>query len=217
MFMQSGAPLGKFLSKLLDLFVLQVLFLVTSIPVFTIGAGLTAVFSVCRRIQDEEQTSVTREYFSAFKSGFRKSTAAWLIVAVAAILLVNAIGYYNQLDSQTRLIPMGIACLLLAMDGGMFVYLFPLMAWFDNGLKQHFRNGATLALYHWKTTLLVVGLYAFVFLLVVPIVKPVALIGVSGSAFYANMLLRKVFARYDSGAATDPGEPGDNQSDTYSG
>lgn len=214
MFMHSGAPLGKFLSKLLDLFLLQIFFLLTSIPVVTIGAGLTAMFSVCRKIQDEEQTSVAREYFSVFRSGFRQSTAAWLIVALAAALLANAIGYYNQLSSDMRLLPLVIAALLLVIDGGMFLYLFPLMAWFDNGLKQHFRNAATLAVYHWKTTLLVALLYAFVFLLVVPLVKPTALIALSGSALYANMLLRKVFARYDSAADADTAEPAKYESES---
>lgn len=214
MFMHSGAPLGKFLSKLLDLFLLQIFFLLTSIPVVTIGAGLTAMFTVCRKIQDEEQTSVAREYFSAFRSGFRQSTAAWLIVALAAALLANAIGYYYQLSSDMRLLPLVIAALLLVIDGGMFLYLFPLMAWFDNGLKQHFRNAATLAVYHWKTTLLVALLYAFVFLLVVPLVKPTALIALSGSALYGNMLLRKVFARYDSAADADTAEPDEYESES---
>ena len=45
------SPLGKILTKLLDLVVLQVLFVVTSIPVVTIGAGFSAMFAVCRKLR----------------------------------------------------------------------------------------------------------------------------------------------------------------------
>lgn len=194
----TSSPLGKFLSKLLDLFLLQIYFLLTSIPVFTIGAGLTAMFTVCRRIQDEEHVSVTGQYFSAFKVSFRQSTAAWLLMGLSGALLVLSVRYYSQLESTWRVLPIGVACLLLVIDIALFIYFFPLTAWFDNSLKQHFRNAAVLAVYHWKTTLLTALLYAFVFLAAVRAVPFLLLISVSGCAFYANMLLRNVFVQHDA-------------------
>lgn len=198
------SPLGKILSKLLDLFLLQIYFLLTSIPVFTIGAGVTAMFSVCRRIQDEEQTAVTREYFTAFRASFAQATVAWLVIGLAAALLGISISYYYRLESMARLVPMSVAGLLLVIDTALFIYLFPLMAWFDNSLKQHFRNAAILAAHHWKITLLVALLYAFTFLLAIRIIPFLLLIAVSGCAFYANLLLRKVFVQYDSAVAEEP-------------
>lgn len=197
---KTTSPFGKILSKLLDLFLLQIYFLITSVPVFTIGAGLTAMFSVCRRIQDEEQTAVTREYFTAFRASFGQATAAWLTIGCAGALLGISVGYYYSLEGTARLLPMGVACLLLVIDAALFIYLFPLMAWFGNSLKQHFRNAAVLAVYHWKTTLLVASLYAFTFLLVIRVIPFLSLIAISGCTFYANLLLRKVFAQHDSAA-----------------
>lgn len=199
-----ASPLGKNLSKLLDLFLLQIYFLITSIPVFTIGAGLTAMFSVCRRIQNEDQTAVTREYFTAFKASFGQATVAWMAISCAGALLGISFSYYHRLETTARLFPMGLACLLLVVDAALFIYLFALMAWFDNSLKQHFRNAAVLAVYHWKTTLLVASLYAFTFLLVIRVIPFLSLIAISGCTFYASMLLRKVFAQHSNIAAEEP-------------
>jgi len=207
MSLNPDSPLGKILTKLLDLLVLQLYFILTSIPVVTIGAGLTAMFSVCRKMHTDAVTSVTKTYFTEFRASFKKSTVAWLILGFAAALLAMSASYYYHMAGIFRLVPLVIACLGLVLAYIEFLYVFPLSAWFDNSLKAHFRNAPVLALLHFKTTLLTTLLYAFVFLLVVPLLPITALIAFSGSAFYASMLMGKVFAQYDPAAALDSEAP----------
>lgn len=201
MFLNPDSPLGKILTKLLDLVVLQFYFILTSIPVVTIGAGLTAMFSVCRKLQRDSVTSVTKAYFSEFKACFGKSTRAWLIVAPAAALLGMSISYYYHASGFFWIFLLVIACLLLALVYIAFLYVFPLIAWFDNSLSAHFKNALVLAMLHLKTTLLATALYAFVFLLAVPVLPITLFIAFSGSAFYASLMFTKVFAKYDPEAA----------------
>jgi len=201
MSLRSESPLGKILTRLLELAVLQLYFVLTSIPVFTIGAGLTAMFSVCRKMQYDDFTSVTRVYFREFGASFGKSTAAWLILGSAGALLGISISYYYHLAGALRIVPLVIACLLLAIVYIEFLYVFPLLAWFDNSLSGHFKNAPVLAVLHLRSTLLITALYAFVFLLVVRVLPVTLLIAFSGSAFYATLLLGKVFASHDPEAA----------------
>ena len=102
MSLNANSPLGKILTKLLDLVILQLLFLVTSIPVFTIGAGLSAMFAVCRKLRQEDVVPVTKTYFREFKACFGKATAAWVILAApspagAACLRCRPAGDFHQL------------------------------------------------------------------------------------------------------------------------
>lgn len=205
------SPLGKILTKLLDLVVLQVLFVVTSIPVVTIGAGLSAMFAVCRKLRQEDVVPVTKTYFREFKACFGKATASWLILAPAAALLGISISYYYHAALALRIVPLVIAGVLLVLVWLAFVYVFPLIAWFDNGLRAHFRNAFVLSICHFWTTVVVTLLYAFVFLLAVPLLPIVLLIAFSGSAFYAGLCFEKVFAKYDPSAAPPAPESGEEQ------
>lgn len=196
MSLNPDSPLGKVLTKLLDLVVLQLYFILTSIPVFTIGAGLTAMFSVCRKLQQDSATSITKLYFSEFKACFGKSTRAWVVVVPAASLLGISISYYYHTAGTFWILLLVIACLLLALVYIEFLYVFPLIAWFDNILSAHFKNALVLSILHLKTTLLVTALYAFVFLLAVPVLPITLFIAFSGCAFYASLMFTKVFAKY---------------------
>ena len=70
----------RYLNRLADLMILNLLFLLTSIPIFTIGASLTALYSVCFRLGTDREGSTFRDYFAAFKENFRQATSLFLLL-----------------------------------------------------------------------------------------------------------------------------------------
>ena len=67
------APDSKFMrawSNLVDGVWINILMLVTSIPIITIGAALTAGHDACRRSIEGEGKGVTANYFKSFKTNF---------------------------------------------------------------------------------------------------------------------------------------------------
>ena len=85
------APDSKFMrawSNLVDGVWINILMLVTSIPLITIGAALTAGHDACRRSIEGEGKGVTANYFKSFKANFIKATLLWLPFLVALIALV---------------------------------------------------------------------------------------------------------------------------------
>lgn len=194
------APVMRFLSRVFDLALLQILFLLTSIPVFTVGAGLTAVFSVCRKLRQDSVTSVIRTYFADFKDNFKSGTAAWLIMLACISLLLWDIRYYQIRSDSALTIPLVIAYVLLVGVFVEFLYVFPLMAWFDNKLSAHFRNAPMLALRHILPTVLAGVLYGILYYIVIfPVFLPLTFfLGVSGAAYLATMILSTVFQKHGS-------------------
>ena len=81
------SPLMRFLTKIADLMVLNILFCVTSIPLITIGASWTALYSVTLKMVRDEEGSVSRSYFRSFRQNFRQATLLWLGVLVVLALL----------------------------------------------------------------------------------------------------------------------------------
>ena len=80
-------PVWRFIGKLGDLILLNILWIVCSIPVFTIGASTTAVYYVTLKLVRDEGDSTIRSFFHSFKGNFRQATAIWMILLAAGIVL----------------------------------------------------------------------------------------------------------------------------------
>ena len=82
--------LFRFLDRLWDLIVLNVLFIITCIPLFTVGAAISALYTVTMKGVRKEDSYIVRSYLSAFKENFKKSTILWLLmIAVWGVLLID--------------------------------------------------------------------------------------------------------------------------------
>ena len=82
---------GRFfgiVSRISDLIVLGCIFILTSLPIFTLGASCTALYySVAKSIRFEEGKPV-REYFKAWKNNFVQSSIATIIYLLLTGALV---------------------------------------------------------------------------------------------------------------------------------
>ena len=83
---------ARYGAKLWDMMWLNVLTVISSLPVFTAGAAMTAMHYVLLRIFRGEEGAITAAFFKAFRENFRQSTAIGLIFAAAAYLLILSAG-----------------------------------------------------------------------------------------------------------------------------
>ena len=72
---------------------LNLLWFICSIPVFTIGASTTALYTVTLKIADETESNITKQFFQAFKRNFVQATRLWLIMLLAGILIGANVGF----------------------------------------------------------------------------------------------------------------------------
>ena len=67
-------PVWRFIGKLGDLILLNILWIVCSIPVFTIGASTTAVYYVTLKLARDEGDSTIRSFFHSSSQFLRKAS-----------------------------------------------------------------------------------------------------------------------------------------------
>ena len=79
-------PIWRFMGKFCDILILNVLWIVLSIPIVTIGASTTAVYYVTLKLVRDEEGPTIRSFFKSFKENFKQSTAIWLILLAAGAL-----------------------------------------------------------------------------------------------------------------------------------
>lgn len=76
------------LTCIFDVIVATVLFLVCCLPVFTIGASLSAVYATMISIAGDGCSSVIRHFFDAFRDNFKQATPLWLLDAVVGLVVI---------------------------------------------------------------------------------------------------------------------------------
>ncbi len=145
-FFSLDGPIMGALNKAADLVILNLLFIITCIPVFTIGAALTALSCVTLKMKDGNEGYAWRTYLRSFKENFRQSTVIW--VGLLVILMVLVTDYYVVRDMNgTAWMAIKVvvfAGLLLWLM--MVMYVFPLQSRFYNPIRQTVRNALLLAI-----------------------------------------------------------------------
>lgn len=147
-------PFFDLMGNIGDLIILNILFVLTSLPLITIGASLTAVNQVVLRIQRGESNYVAREYIKAFKEEWKQSTILWIIFLLTGVLLLFDVFYVRSLG---RGMAVAIGC-VIAVWSFVFSYTFPLQARFQNTIRNTLKNALFLSVMNLPSTILIVVL-----------------------------------------------------------
>ena len=85
-------PIMRFLTAMFDLMAFSVLWVVFSLPIFTMGAASTALYSAAYHHVRKGEDYLWNSFFSAFKENFKRSTLTWLVaLAILGFLGADAL------------------------------------------------------------------------------------------------------------------------------
>ena len=145
----------RFLSAAGDLIVLNLLIILCCLPVVTAGAALTAGYATLLRIlRGAEQGFPFRPFFADFRKSFRKATLAWLLLLLGLFLMAGdyyfAVYASEPVNRFFLVFSIVIAAVLLLAA----MWLFPLIARFENTVMGHVKNAFLMAAGMFPRTLL---------------------------------------------------------------
>lgn len=198
------SPVMRFLGRIGDIIILNLIFVVTALPVVTVGMALSALYTVAMKLARGEDPSVLREYMRAFWRNRKPATICWLIMAAAGALifldfrLAGAFG--GTLYTVVRL--------LLAMIFGVwmltFLYLFPYIARFENTVFHSVKNALFLSAAHLPSTvmMLVISIGLAVITLFTSRTFVIGTIGwffagFAAVAYTQSFLFSRIFSKYE--------------------
>ena len=186
-------------SRFADLVILNVLILLTSLPLFTVGASVSAAYTLTFRMLRSKEEPVVKSYFRAFRENFRQGTALWLILLVAAVpALIYFDRFFTMEGSFHYLFVPFLTVFVLAVCAGSFA--FPLTSQFQNSLAGTLRNALLLTLANLPRALaaavinlLPLGLYLFQYELFLKVSFLWFALYFSAAAYMNAAILWKVF------------------------
>lgn len=193
-------PFFAFMGRVGDIMEINILFILCSLPLVTIGASLSAMYGSFFRLADGEGGAVWRIFLGELKKHWKEATAGWLLMFPAGGILAFDIYYTGQVDLGP------LWHVVQALTGGMFFLwamlqcsLYAVASWGDGGLRSLVKRAFLLSVryFHYTFFIILVKSIPWVcFLLDVNLaaaILPVYLLaGFGGSAYIHTLLLKNV-------------------------
>lgn len=217
-----------------DICLLSLLYIACCIPVVTVGAATTALYYDALKLAENRERYIARDFLRAFRRNFRQATVIWLLIlggcAVLAADLLVAAGMGRSAPQAAIVIGVGCVGVVLAL---MALYVFPVLARFDNTVKNTMRNALFMAVRHFPSSIVIMALHILPLLLAaaspagfVRVVLPALLLAGAVLPYLEAKMFSRIFRLYypktdaqeadfaeaDSARTDSPGtEPGEER------
>ena len=199
-------PIMRGMGRLADFIILNLLWVVCSIPIITIGASTTELYTVMLKLVKNEEGYIAKGFLKAFKENFKQSTIMWIIFLLISIVFVVDFVSIKLMSDEIGGILQILFLFMGALLAAWMVYAFALQARFVNTVKNTLKNAMILVFAKLPFTVLIVlltvGPVLVTFLTVRTLVIGVMVwffAGVSLVAWLNSYLLRFVFKKLEEG------------------
>jgi len=196
--------LVRILTKVMYVVSLNLMFLICSIPIFTIGAANTAMYTVLQRYHQGEEPPIIKGFFRAFRDNFKSATLVWLVMlALGGTLGLNYILLYQSRFPGADLVRVVLNLVLIVLLV-LWIYIFPAIAHFENSLKGYvvFSVGLAVARLPYTVVLVFIQTVPLLGMLFLAQFIPSAVLlllccGASLPAYFSAKLLLSLFKYYE--------------------
>ena len=190
------------MERVWTLVVLNVLWVLCSLPVVTIGPSTAALYQVLGKVIQGEDSHTARKFFAAWRENFKCALLVWLPM-LAVLVLCGFDLYFAVLND--RFLWKLLAVFALQLAAVELTFVFPLMARYQNTWRSHMKNAMLVGVGNLPRACL-----AFPWLrLYLGLVW--LLIGYSSLSYVTALLLRPVFRRLEQ-PKDDPKKDGTDAS-----
>lgn len=193
---QSCCQLYKITTVFSQFTLLNLLYIVSCLPIITIGAATAALYEVTIRYADEERGELIVGYVRALRANFMKATGSFLLLGLPMVaLLYSSLFWFS---SKTILASI-FAFVLIVTAIYLFivlVYCLALIGRYENSFRQTLKNAFLLPIADpiRSLALALIPIAAFCFVVLFPLFKFLLLIfGFSFVIYCSSFLLLSIF------------------------
>lgn len=145
------------LGKVTDVVILNLLCIISCLPIITIGASITATYSVAMKMIKDEDNYIVKEFVKRFRENFKVSTIVWSIMLIIGGVL--AFDIYMAKSVSNELIG-NILQFIFTMISIMYIfsitYVFPLISKFENNIKNTMINSILISIQNLPYTIIMI-------------------------------------------------------------
>ena len=203
----------RLITKIADSVFLNLLWLIFSLPVITAGASTTALFDISIKMVNDEEGNLLQGFWRSFRSNLSSATRTWLILlALGAALGVDGYFFYHmRFENPFWTILTAVYLIAAAAYLIILMYVFALMACFENTSLAMIRNALMIGMRFLFCTALQAGVYFLMILIAVRFFTPILMFGEGLCALLCSYLMNPVLISLKEQAAKD--QPAEDETD----
>ncbi len=203
---EEGSPFQRFLNKVADLLILNLVTLVMCVPIITIGAALTAMHYVLLKMVRGEEGYIVKSFFRSFKREFGQATILWILfVALGALMASNMVLVLEGTGHYPIWLPSSIL-VAAVLELIIMIYTFALLSRFDNSVYHTLLNAVTLTFSELPRSLAMAVITltpAIAFLTTTVLLPLLVLFGLSVPGYACAMVYDPIFRKIEKQAWED--------------
>lgn len=193
-FFRIDGPFYRFGNTLYYIIITNLLWILFSLPVVTIGASTTALYYVMGKVVRDEDIRVFKDFWKSFRQNFKQATVVWVILAlVSYILYFNMTNMHILGESAKYFYPFQIAVLLETLI--TYTFLFPVLSRYELKTKELFRLSFFLGNRYILSTIACLAFLALIVFLVYRFTGLFILIFISLYAFINYFIVYRVLKK----------------------
>lgn len=196
--------LMRLCEKILDLVTVNLLFLISCLPIVTIGIAKISLYRTLQEVRENRGVRVVRLYISVFKAEWKRGlTLGAIELLVAAICLANLLilrGQTAHIFQGMKIVAFGILFLLTMI----MLYAYPLAARFEQRLQEQLKTALVLAGLNFLRTFGMLGAVALLAFLLLGSSWTIVfggmfflLAGFSSLVYIQLVILESIFNKYN--------------------
>ncbi len=189
-------PFWRFMGKIADVIILNLLWMICCIPIITIGPATTATYYVALRLANDEDGYIFKNFFKSFKENLRQGIVIGLIMTALGALFAYDFFLYRQLTGgfmkTLSMVLLGVMVLYLFT----LTYVFPILAKFVNTVKRTIINAFYMSIRHIVATIVMLAIAAAVVAATILVFPPLIILGFGLIAFLQSYFLKRIFCFY---------------------
>lgn len=188
-------PVFRFIVKVEYSIWLNILWFVCCLPIVTIGPATTALYYCMQHIILDEDGYVTKMFFRAFKENFKQSLGVGLGMTVLGIVLgIDGYALYHLRETSSFwAILTGIFIVAVLAYFIVLLWIFPLMARYENTTIAMFKNAIMLSIRFILCTFIMGCVFVVMFYVIINVFTPMIIFGVGLCALLNSWLLKNIF------------------------
>lgn len=202
-FLSPDSKFGRVLYGMGKLIILSWLWLICSIPIFTIGAASSALYDITRRVISGTERKIASDFFASFRSNFKQATPLWLIVLPICIILAYSLSLFLVLNDSSTIGKLIVLCavLIVALFLCWITVVFSYLARFEDTFKTAAKNCFVMCILNPLNCFWIIAQGAAVvyFLTIIPFITWLPTILSLAPACYCALMvtpIERIFADY---------------------
>ena len=196
-------PAAAYLRLMADLMILNMLTVICSFGVITMGASFSAMYAVLfRRERDEGNVAVTGTFFNAFIRNFPMATLLELVLALVVGVAAGDFWFASNAEQPIRTVYLAVGTIIAILALILFILAFPQQSIYRNSLFKYLKNSLVLAMCAPGQTLLALAAWIVPWYFALTEIEVLTSFGVIYMVFGLSLpawctvkLLKKVFDR----------------------